>query len=283
MYGSGYTTMRPVTRGVKWLLLANIAVFILGFLLVPSAAFDPMQKNWVVELFGLNRQAVMHGNIWQPFTYMFLHGGFFHLFANMLGLYFLGPEVELALGTRRFVRFYLVCGVLVGLAWMIFSGNGVCIGASGAVYGVVAAFAGLYPRRRLTMLVYFVLPINMTASTLMLILVGGSLFMAIFGGGHVAHVAHLAGAVAGYLYGSFLRGSYGGFDPVRARRRSGNQLSSLRAWYLRRQFKIMNNHSEPLNWMEVDAVLDKIRHHGVGSLTPAEKELLDSASREKRL
>jgi membrane associated rhomboid family serine protease len=283
MYG-GYV-MRPLGRGVKSLLLANIVVFVLSFLLVHSLAVSPQHKRLIVDVFGLRREAVLHGMFWQPFSYMFLHGGFFHILANMLGLYFLGPEVESAMGTRRFVRFYLLCGVIAGIAWMIISGGSerVCVGASGAVYGVVAAFAGLYPQRRLTMLVYFVLPISMTAMTLLLVLVGASIFMTLVGGGDVAHVAHLAGAAVGYFYGSSLRGRQGyGAWGTPGRRARGNLFSELRAWYRRKQFKVMTDNETPIDWAAVDAILDKIQYHGVGSLTPDEKKLLDRASREQR-
>ena len=301
MYNNPFMA-RPLGRGVKNLLIANVAVFVVLALIAPQSPYRPW---WPATVFGLSQVGLRHGYAWQPLTYMFLHGGFFHILANMLGLYFLGPEVERMMGSRRFVAFYLVSGVVAGLFWLLISGGQgwPCIGASGAVYAVVCAFAGLLPNRRLTMLPYFVFPVSMTATTLALLVVGGSLLMALVGdGGHVAHTAHLGGALAGYLYGNYLRtgrigiggvsrgiGGYGGsYYSAGGGGASGRFFfrdwwNELRAGIRRSRMHISSPPEGPVDWQRVDAILDKVRFHGTGSLTREEKDILDRASRQTRM
>jgi len=266
-----------ITPMVKNLLIANVAVFVVLLIL---ARQSPYHVWWPAAVLGLSRSGLLHGMLWQPFSYMFVHGSLMHILANMFGLYFLGPEVERTIGSRRFIIFYLLSGMAAGLVWVLFSGgDSPCIGASGAVYAVVAAFAGLYPRRRLTMLLYFVIPINMSATTLILVLVGGSLLMALSDrGGNIAHTAHLAGAVIGYLYGNYLRSGRIGFGS-----RNSWTPAEIKARIRRGRMRVIEPQDKPVDWGRVDAILDKVRFYGIGSLTAAEKELLDRASRHRNL
>ena len=116
-------------------------------------------------LFGLSRTTLLHGEIWRLATYMFLHGGFWHLLLNMLPLAFFGRDVEERFGTPRFALLYFGSGMLGGLGWVLISGTGseLCIGASGAVFGVIGAFAAAFPDRQIMLLLFFVLPVTMTA------------------------------------------------------------------------------------------------------------------------
>jgi membrane associated rhomboid family serine protease len=277
MYGNGYMMRRPLGPAVKLLLIINVAVFLVQFLLTPTSF-----GQFLPAYFGLHRIGVLHGMLWQPVTYMFLHGGFMHLLVNMLGLYFLGPEVESILGKRRFMQLYLFCGVLGGLGWMVLSGlNAVCVGASGAVLGIAGTFAGMFPQRRITMLIYFVIPVTMTAITMAMVYAGITLFMLVFGrGGDVAHAAHLFGGLAGFLYGKNLR-----IGVVRRGSGRGKGLAALfydlRARYRRGKYRVMTMDPEPVDQRRVNAVLDKISRQGLGSLTRAEKDVLDRASRKK--
>jgi len=146
------------------------------------------------------------------------------------------------------------------------------------VFGIIGAFAALFPHRQLTLLLFFVIPVTTSARTLAIVFGIATLLMLAMGGGGVAHAAHLAGGIAGYLYGHHLAGAvqYG---------RGGSKgwsLSSLRAAFRRRQYKVVEEPEEPVDGDEVDAVLDKIQREGVNSLTRKEKELLDRASRQKR-
>lgn len=153
-----------------------------------------------------------HLFIWQPFTYMFVHSGFSHLLFNMLGLFFFGTQVEQEMGSYEFLLFYLLTGTLAGvlsLGIYLFSGNYMVflLGASGAVFSVLLAFATYYPNARIY--IFGVLPIR--AAILVVVYTGIELLSQMFGGRNIAHLTHLAGFLFAYLY--FLIRV--GIDPIR--------------------------------------------------------------------
>lgn len=191
-----------ITPMVKMLIWANVGVFI-------ASALIPSLGRLLVDGFGLRPQAVLTGlRVWQPFTYLFLHGGFTHILFNMLALWMFGTELERLWGSAFFLRYYFVTGVGAGVTMLIASlipsvfGEGMyvtpTIGASGAVYGLLMAFAIYYPTRPLFM---FPFPIPIPAKYFVLI-IGGFVFFSSLNdsGGGVAHMAHLGGLVVGYFY-----------------------------------------------------------------------------------
>jgi membrane associated rhomboid family serine protease len=193
-----------MTPAVKVLLASNVAVFVLN-VLVPAMTLR----------LGLHPRAVVeNGALWQPFTYMFLHdtGGLSHILFNMLSLWMFGTELERTWGTRFFVKYYLVCGVgaaLTLLLWAIsplpFAGqlyDSLTVGASGAVYGLLLAWALYFPNR--TIYFYFLFPIP---AKYFVMIVGAIAFLSSLGGpgSGVAHAAHLGGLVVGYAYLRSLR------------------------------------------------------------------------------
>jgi len=264
------------------LLAITVGVFILDFLLWPGRAgvISPFER-----VFGLSRSGLASGMLWQPLTYQFLHGSFMHLFGNMLGLYFFGSELESRLGGRRFLLLYLGGGVLGGIGWLLLSARGAvpCIGASGAIFAVIGAFAALYPHRQITLLVFYVLPVTLRARTLALIIGGVSLLLLRSNAGGIAHAAHLAGGMAGYLYGmrvgGFHAGTGGGLESLR------RMFSGLNAQARRNRFRVYSGDSAedtPVDWHEVDRILMKVHALGMGSLTKGERDVLDRASRQSR-
>lgn len=285
--------IRPhIGRGVKGILIVTIGVFLLDMLLNPSAALSSNRMSVLTPLFGLSFAGIKHLMIWQFFTYMFIHANLFHLVANMFGLFFVGNILEPIIGTKRFVYFYLISGMIGGLAWLLISGIQMptipCIGASASVFAIICAFGAINPRRKMTLLVYFVFPVSMTALTLVLLLVGSTIFMMLFGfEGNIAHTAHLAGAAAGWAYGRIFCGA-SMWNINSGRKYAYNQFNKkwcfrdLKALYKRSKFKVYSNPEEPVNWSEVDAILDKIKIRGFSGLSREEKALLDRASRQKR-
>lgn len=186
----------PLTPAIKALIIANVAMFVLA-VIVPT----------ITLRLGLRPQDLFTGfAVWQPVTYMFLHGGFFHILFNMLTLWMFGTELERMWGSRFFTKYYFVCGLGAAATQILLSfvpgsfGDQMylttTIGASGAVYGVLLAYALYFPNRPIYM--YFVFPIPV--KYFVMILGGISLLSAMGGGGGVAHTAHLGGLVAGYLY-----------------------------------------------------------------------------------
>ena len=186
-----------VTPMIRMLIWANVGLFVVR-MIVPS-----------VDLFFGLTPATALGRlwIWQPFTYLFLHGSFMHILFNMLALWMFGTELERLWGSQFFLRYYFVTGVGAGVAVIIASlvpsvfGDmyGIpTIGASGAVYGLLMAYAIYYPTRPLFM---FPFPIPIPAKYFVLIIGGFAFFASINPTtGVLAHMAHLGGLVVGYIY-----------------------------------------------------------------------------------
>jgi membrane associated rhomboid family serine protease len=244
-----------------WMIKANAGVFLIFLLLRPGSLYG---------LLALSLDGIRHGYLWQPMTYMFLHGSFTHVLFNMLTLYFLGPETERAMGSRHFLAMYLLSGLLGGLGWLWLSPQpyAVCVGASGAIFGVLAAFATLYPRRQLTVLIFFIFPLTLQAWQLVAGLALIEFLLAGSPNSGIAHTAHLAGAFAGFLYIDQL------FESTHLRK----------LWQRLRDYVAQRPHAPraappPPDQAEVDRILDKITAEGIQSLTKGERQTLHRASR----
>lgn len=139
---------------------------------------------------------------WQPFTYMFVHGGFTHIFFNMLGLVFFGIATERAMGSKEFILMYLLCGFLSGaasLAVYTFTGmfHILLMGASGAIYSMLLAYAVIFPRS--IIYIWGILPVPAPLLIVLYAIIEfGSQFFGMQGG--VAHLTHLAGFGFAWLY-----------------------------------------------------------------------------------
>jgi membrane associated rhomboid family serine protease len=185
---SGFGMMTPA---VKNLLLANVTVFLVQML---APALVP------IYYFGLVPTLVTHHFfIWQLVTYMFLHGGFGHIFFNMFALWMFGVELERTWGTKEFLKFYFLTGIAAGISTTIFNWNSPIptIGASGAIYGILAAYALFFPDRYVYL--YFLFPIKMKYLALIL---GAFEFLSAYSQSNtgIAHIAHLGGMVVGFFY-----------------------------------------------------------------------------------
>ncbi len=189
---------------VKNLLIANGMIFFLQILLNRSGI--PIERLGAVSVVGVFQQ----GMIWQPFTYMWLHLDLMHVFFNMFALWMFGGMLESVWGPRRFLRFYLLCGVGAGviiLGWNALTGHwfSLTLGASGAVYGVLTAFSLLWPDRTI-MLLFPPIPIKAIWFIPFLFLMQ----IAMDPRGNVSHAGHLGGViVAAILLRDHLRGVIG--------------------------------------------------------------------------
>jgi rhomboid family protein len=187
----------PLTPVLKWFMIANAAVFVFMSILSEQA------RHGFVMFFGLVPDSFWGSfpavPIWQLFSFNFLHGGFSHLFFNMLALYFFGGELERKFGPRRFAFFFAVSGVGAGLS-MLLTSPGMqipVVGASGIVYGVLLAYGLTWPNR--IVYLYFLIPMKVKHLVMIFgaIEVWASISHSQSG---VAHLAHLGGMVFGYLY-----------------------------------------------------------------------------------
>jgi membrane associated rhomboid family serine protease len=191
----------PLSPAIKTLIAINVGVFVLVWLL------PAFLKQTVNEYLGLVPAAFFQNvRVWQPVTYMFLHGTIGHIFFNMLALWMFGTELERMWGTRFFLRYYFATGVAAAISTILISMApfavtarmfySVTIGASGAIYGLLLAYGLSFPNRPIY--IYFVFPIP--AKYFVMIMGGIALLSAMGdGGGGVAHITHLGGLVAGYL------------------------------------------------------------------------------------
>jgi len=203
-----YVRSARITWGVQRLILLNTLVFagqllvdipLGGFSLHGTGLLPP--GGIVNQLFAFQPSAFAAGALWKPFTYMFLHGGLMHLFLNMLWLFFFGPDVERALGTRQFIRFYVLCGAVAVLATFVtraLFGHAVSVtGASGAVMGIMVAFAMANPEREFFL---FPFPFRVNARALVIIVVGMNVLTALQPGGNTSVATHFGGMLVGYGY-----------------------------------------------------------------------------------
>ncbi len=219
--------------------------------------------------FGLSVAGMLKGHLWQFFTYQLLHGGPFHLMLNLLMFLFLGAEVERAIGPRHFLTLYVLSGVLGGLGWLmlIYPYEGICIGASAAIFGLLSAFAVLYPQREVTLLLFLVFPVTLKAWVLAVALGAVQLLFTISPNvGGIAYSAHLAGAIAGFVYTAAI------FRPDWIRAWRGR-------WDARRRAAEARRGAEEKD--RVDRLLDKIARDGMHTLTPSERQFLEEASRRR--
>ncbi|WP_420616053.1 rhomboid family intramembrane serine protease [Candidatus Palauibacter sp.] len=267
-FGHGF----PMSHWVLRLMIANFAVFLLmAVRLVPAGAIEWL--GFAVPGF-LTRP-------WTVVTYMFVHGGFMHLFMNMLALFFFGPPLEQKWGSRFFLRFYLVTGLgAAAFSVLLYSLTGptLMVGASGAIFGLLVAFALNWPDAKIFL--YFVFPVpakwfvaGLGALTLISTVQGST--------DGVAHWAHLGGLVTGFVYLRY--GERIGRFAHRAlyKERSAPKRSRKRRPAPppppppRRRRRVDGDSLD-----EVDRILDKIRADGMDSLSARERAFLDEVSRQ---
>ena len=184
-----------MTPAVKFLLIANTAVFILQNFL--SYRF--------LLLFGLVPKLIWDDlYLWQLFTYQFLHGGLFHLLFNMLALWMFGCTLERRWGSEFFLKYYFVSAIGGGILNTLLMPGQVApsIGASGGIYGVLLAFGLIYPNQIIYLIVF---PMKM--KHYVWIIGAISLYSSMSSGGSgIAHLAHLGGMLFGWLMIRYWRG-----------------------------------------------------------------------------
>jgi membrane associated rhomboid family serine protease len=181
-----------LTPAIKNLMIIMGAAFLLQMLV----------GGWMEFYFGLIPILVWKKYfLWQLFTYIFLHGGFSHIFFNLLALWWFGGELENYWGSKKFLFYFLFCGIGAGICTVLFTPDIYqripVIGASGAIYGILLAFAWLFPNRPI--LIYFLFPVP---AKYMVIIFGLIEFFSSMGGsgGGVAHLTHLGGLLFGFFY-----------------------------------------------------------------------------------
>jgi len=263
------------------LMIVNCVVFVLDTILTGGSRIPDWMSPYLVGRFTID-EAVYKFQIWRVLTYQFLHGDFFHILFNMIGLYFFGRLLEQWWGSKRFLAFYLLCGVggvvpytLVELVWpslIVDTGysqvNGEIvrhiglIGASGAIFGILIGCAVLYPRQRVQLLFP---PIPMTMRTMALVFLGIAVLSVIAGTENVGgELAHLGGAALGYL-----------LVKKAALLSWADRLSpeAIQAGYNKGRFDRKIKKQQATR-EEVDRILAKVSEQGIQSLSAKEKKIL---------
>ena len=280
----GFEFFPPV---IKTLLISNVAVFFLTIFLGAIHLREFGLTDIIMSFFPLYPIGAGF-QPWQLFTYMFLHGGFMHLFFNMLALWMFGMELENTWGSKKFLGYYLLCGIGAGLSTLfispLFGVAGPTVGASGAIYGVLIAFGMMYPDRPI--FVYFLLPIRARYFVLLYILI--EVYSGVTGTSDgVAHFAHLGGAAVGFVYLLF--------DQRRLRISTLWSTTKDQFVHPERVTKVhsiqhrnisdatyydVNEHENSVNQQQIDEILDKISQNGYQSLSEKEKKILFEASKK---
>jgi membrane associated rhomboid family serine protease len=277
MRRSSFDFRRSAT--VILLLLLGVA-FILQLTLLHYTRFP----TW--NYLALSVEGMRHGYVWQLLTYQFLHGGWLHLLLNCWAIYIFGKEVEEVFGRARFLLLYFSSGILGGLLQLALGGlfhgpyAGATVGASAGAFGLVAAFATLYPERVLTLLLFFIIPVSMRAKFLLLFSGIITVLGLVFPSDNIAHAAHLGGMLTGVLF-------------VRYAAQWSWRWPRLRSLSNRSPGRLVKVRSQGGNWRaarderelppdeflskEVDPILDKISALGIHSLTERERRILQTA------
>src|SRR3954451_5941357 len=201
-YVNRYSPSNRFPIGLKWLLITNIGIFVLDYLL-RAGRIDLFQNFKLVPA-----QVVQTFAVWQLVTYMFVHShDLGHILWNMLGLWMFGAEIERLWGTQKFLRYYFICGISAGVlvvitAYIVGAPDVATVGSSGAIFGLLMAYAILFPDR--TILFGFLIPMK---SKYFVMIIGAIVFlnayMATVGGQQgsgIAVTAQLGGMVAGFLW-----------------------------------------------------------------------------------
>jgi len=249
---------------VNKIVIANVIIFFLQIMLA---------KTNFQNFFALYPEDVIRrGYIWQIVTYMFLHGSLSHIFFNMIVIWMFGTTLEQVWGSRRFLKYYFICGIGGAAFSFIFSYHSPVIGASAAGYGILLAYAVLFPYNQIY--VWGIIPVK--ARTLVIILGAASFFFGVAGGGIIAHFAHLGGMVAGLIY-------------LKHDHRSSGLFNGISKLWDKFPFKISFEKETPdadeqsdNDSGKIDSILDKISEKGYENLSETEKRILEKYSDDKK-
>jgi len=270
-YGSGNIRPRLFKGAIRNIIIINVAVFIVMNL-------PPVEtvENFFLLTFGIVPKFVWsRGFIWQPLTYLFIHGGFWHILMNMFVLWMFGTEIENYWGKKEFYKYYFITGIGSGLITLLFGLNSTIpvVGASGAIYGILVAFALMFPNRYLYL--YLLIPIKAKYFVIFIAVV--TFFSTITPGtSNISHLTHLGGFLIGFVYlkrwqiSSFVRSKFPNIRikiPIRRVRKTSKDEEVIKKYDTDETFK-----------EELNLILDKINRDGYDTLNEEEKRTLYLAS-----
>ena len=273
-FGAAFGGRLAGATAVKWIMGINGVVFLLDAVLKHSAR-GSFLSPWSLGHFSVER-AIYGLQFWRFVTYQFLHHGFMHILFNMIGLYFFGPMMEQWWGSKRFVWFYIICGLggaIVYTAMTILVPDVVLVGrqsslvgASGCLFGILVGCAVLYPHQRVMLMIP---PIPMSMRTMALGFIGLAMLSLIAGSPNAGgEAAHLGGAAVGFLL------------VMKPGLLSFADRPWLEGWQRAKAERDLKRRRQEQE--QVDQILDKVRDKGLASLTDREKKILQRATDQKR-
>lgn len=252
---------------VPFIILINVLFFLLQQ--ITTTSIEGYSYSFFTYYLALIPHYVKQFELWRLFTYMFLHGGFFHLLINMWGVYLFGSMLEQYMGSKKFLLLYFVSGLFAGMFWILFNWDSlaICVGASGALFGVMVAAAMLFPD---LMIMLLIPPVPLKLKTFAIIYALIETFSAFLGlEANVAHLAHIGGLIAGYVLMRFLypRETYDILKPLKMklhiRSSKGFSKKASKSWTIK-----------DTSTKSLDEILDKISKTGINSLTEEEIAIL---------
>jgi len=279
---------------IKNILILNGVMFFLKVITQNIAIGGMVLENYLTGYLGLVPFSNPYWSFlpWQVITYQFLHADFMHIFFNMLMLWMFGMEIENIMGSRKFLVFYLLAGIGGGLLQLFLgAGSGIIIGASGAVFGVMVAFAMFFPDRMIY--IYFLFPVKAKYLIVFLMVIE---FLSVGNGSFVAHLAHLGGAITGFLFIMLDKQYKFNFDRIFEKFKGSSPFSENTSFSNRKstfgfgkreveeaEFYEINGEKRSVDSVDqevIDHILDKISKSGYQNLTEKEKKILFEASKK---
>lgn len=282
------TRAEPMRVTTGLILLTGIAFFC-------QILFDFDRNQHLRDIFYLSKAGILQGKVWQLLTFQVMHSGLLHILFNMLGLYFFGRPVEERMERKQFLKLYFISGVIGGLVQLMAGAvfpkfGGPIVGASAGVTAVMAAFSLMFWHERFRVLLFFILPLELTGQFFFWLILASSVIGIGLGaissaGPGIAHFAHLGGFFAAFLFvpGAARRFRMPDWMPSRENRRRPEEFVNVggeagsRMWSKRRPPVEEEVPSEEFISKEVDPILDKISAHGIQSLTERERKILEKA------
>lgn len=304
----GFSFFPPI---IKNLLIINGVVYLIQLIMqnvtvekiiVGNVVYGITAYDKIINWFALNPlistiSSPIAGKfeIWQLLTYQFLHGGFSHILFNMFALWMFGMEIENDWGSKKFLIYYLLCGVGAGVFHLFLTpilglSPAPTIGASGAIYGVMIAFALMYPDRYIFL--YLFIPVK--AKYFIVFLIALEFLMVDSAASGVAHLAHLGGAIVGFIYIMFdssivisLKNSLRSSGPKNTYNTTSSSGHSWTSTFRKKEenkvqdaefYDIKDDYSN-ITQADIDKILDKISQSGYQNLSDREKKILFEASK----
>ncbi len=284
----------PLKSGFNSVVDKLIIVLLVSFVIQSLMKLGNL-SDATLNYFSLSIDSLSNGYLWTLISYAFLHDSPLHLIGNLLGLHFIGRNVEILIGSQNFSWLCVLSAIAGGIIWIPFNNQPLIIdgrmiypallGASAIVMACLTYFCLLRPNQEISILLFFILPVNLRPKYILMAVLGIELYGFVFGelqnSNVIAHSAHLGGMLVGAAVYQFLLKNYS-FPYFKLKFSSKEKFFKSKSQtkpspkFSRKDFKVDISNYDQLQ-TEVNRILDKINDFGFGSLTTKEKDTLEKA------